>query len=650
MTAEWRFEPKRRSQKSRDPMQASFFSNASIDDDTHALVREAIQNSLDAKAAPDSSNPVKVRFFIGERPAGDGSMNRYLPPSAWDHFNANDNGLTNPPTPSDNCRFLVYEDFNTHGLVGDENDAEPINKNSFYYFMRAEGQSGKEEGDRGRHGIGKYVFPYTSRIRMFIAATVRSTDKRCLVAGQCVLKSHHVNAQQYTPDGWWGVYKQENNDDYFQLPVDDETGSLLKELRKDFRLARKRSDTGLSIIIPYIQDEVTSEKLAEHVIREYFWPILKNQLCVEVVQDESTKTINAESIYHNLSDLLTLEAAQRIMPFISLAVRTLPSNNCPVIELNLPTSPSQPKWNKQYLDKEIATIILKTVANEGACVCIRCPLHVQLNDQKNTLTSYFDIFLTKDISDTSRKPLFVREGITIPEDRVHSVRGYISIVSIEQGSLATLLGDSENPAHTEWEKNAPKFKGKYRWGPTTIDFVRLSVSKLLKLLSQGDEELDTSVLSDIFYLETPENDEDVPTARKRRKQQKPDPEDEPVNPIPPPKPKTYRLSKTDDGFVIKGPKTPLNRSRLYKVRVAYDLVGSSKEKALKRHHKNDFDFCNGTHVNKPTTESLKILKTDKNTIVFLASNNDFKLEVTGFDQHRDIIVDVKSEAVSNETI
>ena len=650
MTAEWRFEPKRRSQKSRDPMQASFFSNASIDDDTHALVREAIQNSLDAKAAPDTSAPVKVRFFIGYRPAGDESMHRYLPPSAWDHFNADDNGLANPPTPSDDCRFLVYEDFNTHGLVGDEYDAEPRNKNSFYYFMRAEGQSGKEEGDRGRHGIGKYVFPYTSRIRMFIAATVRSTDKKCLVAGQCVLKSHHVNAQQYTPDGWWGVYKQENNDDYFQLPVDDNTGSLLKQLRKDFGLTRKKSDTGLSIIMPYIQDEVTSEKLAEHVIREYFWPILKNQLCVEVVEDKNTKIINAESIYHNLSELLPLEVAQRIMPFISLAARTLPSNDCPVIELKLPTSPSQPKWNKQYLDKETATIILKAISREESCACIRCPLHVQRINQNITSTSYFDIFLTKDISDTSQKPLFVREGITIPEDRVPSVRGYISIVSIEQGSLATLLGDSENPAHTEWEKNAPKFKGIYRWGHSTIDFVRLSVSKLLKLLSQGDEELDTSILSDIFYLETSESDEDVPIARKRRKQPKPGSEDEPVSPIPPARPKTYRLSKTDDGFVITGPSTPLNSPRLYKVRVAYDLFSASKEKALKRHHKNDFDLCNGTHVNKPIIKNLKVLKTDKNTIIFLVNKNDFKLEITGFDKHRDIIVDVKSEAVSDEAI
>ena len=49
MSTEWRFERKRFSQKSRQPMQASFFTTSSIDDDTHALVRESIQNSLDAE-------------------------------------------------------------------------------------------------------------------------------------------------------------------------------------------------------------------------------------------------------------------------------------------------------------------------------------------------------------------------------------------------------------------------------------------------------------------------------------------------------------------------------------------------------------------------------------------------------------------------
>ncbi|HHQ4620077.1 TPA: hypothetical protein ACSP2N_004141, partial [Aeromonas veronii] len=88
MTAKWLFEPKRRNQKSRDPMQASFFTNSSIDDDTHALVREAIQNSMDAKSNLEPEKPVYVRFSLGSHDASTGIMDRYISEDAWHHFNA----------------------------------------------------------------------------------------------------------------------------------------------------------------------------------------------------------------------------------------------------------------------------------------------------------------------------------------------------------------------------------------------------------------------------------------------------------------------------------------------------------------------------------------------------------------------------------
>lgn len=300
--ASWRFEPKRRSQKSRDPMQASFFTNASIDNDTHALVREAIQNSLDAKKDHNSDEPVCVRFYIGSHNADSGVMNRYIPDEAWLHFNAEDNGLASPPVRTDDCRFLVYEDFNTEGLIGDERAFEAETGNSFYFFMRAEGQSGKQKGERGRHGIGKYVFPYTSGIRMFIAVTVRNSDGRCLIAGQSVLKSHQVGEQRFTPDGWWGTFEKDGEDDYFQLPVDSH--SLFHQLKNDFGLERQTDQSGLSLIMPFVQEEVTGNKIAEHVIQEYFWPILNGQLVVSVFESGEAKAINAETIRENLDELL----------------------------------------------------------------------------------------------------------------------------------------------------------------------------------------------------------------------------------------------------------------------------------------------------------------------------------------------------------
>ena len=641
----WKFEKKHRGQKSRDPMQASFFTNASIDDDTQALVREAIQNSLDAKYVHESCEPVRVRFNIAQHNTSNRVMERYLSDEAWLHFNAEDNGLTTPPTSSNNCRYLVYEDFNTKGLVGNELASEAELGNSFYYFMRAEGQSGKEDGERGRHGIGKFVFPYTSGIRMFIAATVRSSDKRCLIAGQSVLKFHHVNDEQYTPDGWWGEFE----DDGFQLPIED--SALFEQLRNDFQLARTLTETGLSLIMPYIRDEVTADILSEHAIREYFWPILQGQLTVEIVENGEHRVIDMNSITTKLDELIPQKNVGKISPFIKLANQVFGEANLPNIELNIPTSPASPVWNESYLTKEIASTINEKLSIPDIVIRIKCPLFVRRKGTKTASISHFDIYISKEVSDSSQKPLFIREGITIPEDRVPKVRGYTSIVVIEAGKLATLLGDSENPAHTEWEKNATKFKGKYNWGYRTIDFVRLSVTKLLKLLSQGDSDEDVTVLSDIFYLDLPENKEEVPESRKKNVMKKPSSK----NPMPPPiphqrKPRTYRLIKRQNGFVLSGPKEPLAAPRKYKVTVAYDFAGASKKSALKKYHKNDFDLSKGKNVDIPISEKVDDFEISSNKISFTASDNEFEVVVTGFDYRRDIIVDINSEVSTDEEV
>ncbi|WOJ92926.1 hypothetical protein R0135_14185 [Congregibacter variabilis] len=649
MTAEWRFEPKRRSQKSRDPMQASFFTNSSIDDDTHALVREAIQNSLDAKTDAEAVDPVRVRFKIGTHSGDSELIARYIPEDAWLHFNASDNGLQSPPVAADDCRYLVYEDFNTEGLVGDERAFEAENGNSFYFFMRAEGQSGKHEGERGRHGIGKYVFPYTSGIRMFMMATVRASDSRCLIAGQSVLKSHQVSGERFTPDGWWGHFEKDGADDYFALPIEDL--GLFSQLRDDFDLARESDQTGLSLILPYIQDEVTAEKLSEHVVGEYFWPILSGQLVVEVIEQGKRRVIDGTSIRENLDDLLPAGHIEQIAPYIALAHRALHLKDFVAVELSLPEAPSMPKWDKDYLSKGVAKEIHEELAKPDAFVRIRCPLYVCANAALEAKTSHFDIFLSKDITDTSRKPRFVREGIIIPEDRVPKVRGYTSMVVIDSGDVATLLGDSENPAHTEWEKNATKFKGKYKWGPTTIDFVRLSVGKFLNLMSQGDEEEDRALLSDIFFLDAPENEDDVPDARKRRKKIKPGPDPAPpIDPPPPARPRTFRLSKLDGGFVVRGPRTPLLTDRSYKVLVAYDFSGASKSRAMKQWSKNDFDLERADALGLVEAKNMGAVVIGGNTVEFQASTSDFSLIVHGFDSRRDLIVEVESEAVLNEEV
>src|SRR5947208_7687924 len=161
----WWFRKKAQDEKIRNPIQGEFFSAEAIDGPSEALVRESIQNSLDAMAS--ECVRVHIALYSGEDALA-GSAVRELFEPAWPHYSATGNGLRadTAPRPGSSCPFLVVEDFGTKGLTGDptrsDPDPDPNVKNPFFLFFRAEGLSGKSGTELGRWGIGKYVFARSS--------------------------------------------------------------------------------------------------------------------------------------------------------------------------------------------------------------------------------------------------------------------------------------------------------------------------------------------------------------------------------------------------------------------------------------------------------------------------------------------------------
>ena len=98
----WHFSKVAPSRKNREAMQGEFFAaNKNI---TSSLIREAIQNSLDARLNNGDSTshgngcskrpPIKIRvFFSGDQSALAWNNVRPFFSDAWGHYNAEDNGL-----------------------------------------------------------------------------------------------------------------------------------------------------------------------------------------------------------------------------------------------------------------------------------------------------------------------------------------------------------------------------------------------------------------------------------------------------------------------------------------------------------------------------------------------------------------------------
>jgi hypothetical protein len=261
MTAQWIFKELRPGDKDRQPTQGEFFATDAIRSPAEALVRETIQNSLDA-GIKGAAGPVRVRFHLANGPHALPAKiaQRYFK-DGWNHFFSANNGLDDVPNNTDDCPFLVAEDFGTSGLTGEVNQWRhiPGQKNPFYYFFRTEGRSGKGEEDRGRWSIGKYVFPRSSRINAFIALTVRSDDSRRLLMGQTVLKSHSVGSKYFTPDGDYG----QPDGNGLVLPVDDKL--FLDQFCQDFKLRRDR-EPGLSVVVPWVDEDFTKKALLQAVM------------------------------------------------------------------------------------------------------------------------------------------------------------------------------------------------------------------------------------------------------------------------------------------------------------------------------------------------------------------------------------------------
>ena len=168
-SGEWKFREMSRGEINVDPIEGEFFTTEAIGSITDALVRESIQNSLDASAG---RGPVKVRFsfFSGSGKDSNEIRNLYID-GLGPHLQTKHSGLQEVPSPSAGLDYILIEDFRTRGLQGDIYQYDDLDdegkRNDFYYFWRNIGRTQKESTDLGRWGLGKTVFQAASRINSF---------------------------------------------------------------------------------------------------------------------------------------------------------------------------------------------------------------------------------------------------------------------------------------------------------------------------------------------------------------------------------------------------------------------------------------------------------------------------------------------------
>lgn len=637
---EWRFKQLTRNDTLQNASHLEFFHNEALQSAVDALAREDIQNRLDARAR--NQPRVEVRYRLCG-PALSGKHDQWFHGLA-PHLSAPQvkEELGGHPTLQRPLQWLVIEDFSTTGLEGDperfqDPDVEPGLRNDFFWFIRNVGRSGKKGGDRGRWGLGKIVYPAASQIRSFFAYTVRQSDHQSLLVGRSVLAVHNLRGQQHDSEGYFGRFDDKEHI-YFATPEIEAT--KLDGFVRDFDLTRQNDEPGLSIVIPWPEADITLKALTRSLVEHWFWVILDDRLVVRLSLPATGEefVLSADTVENVIRQQVgedTFEG-QQLLRKLQFARAVQAFDDEQVITLKAPPGRSAPKWDStedRFESQEILDDLRKRYI-EGDLLAFEVPVRVQRKDGTLDKASSFEVYLQRTGTGGTAIETFLRDGLTIPGQHFLREPGVIAIIKagdVADDALGTLLGDAENPAHTRWERGGKHFRGRYEFGPSILSFVQKSASNLCSLLSRRPEGIDKDLLKELFNITEPGGETSGGPKPKTGR---------PVRPvIPPLKPPNYFIecSKFYSGFRLHRHPKALRHPAAVQVRAAYEIDGGNP---FRMHHPVDFDFSKGTGCDLEL-KGLTVQTVTANRIILRVDDPNFELTATGFDQNRDLVIDVR---------
>lgn len=646
---EWRFKPNSRDDMDVDPIQGEFFTTRDTDT-VSAIVREGIQNALDERNRGDQHEIVKVRIFLsGNKYAV--SSHDYLPllETLQPHLKSKSSGIPSLPDFNAPMPYMVFEDFNTKGLEGNpeesylENNTDQQHHN-FYYFWRNVGRSGKTDDKLGRWGLGKTVFPASSKINTFWGLTVRKSDQRKMLMGQSILRIHNRDDYMkqdsgYKPYGMFGKYK---GVDFFAVPVEYE--EELSRFEKIFRLERQKN-SGLSLVIPFVNEEINIDRLAYAAIEQYFYPILEGRLQVEIVEEDKYIQLDINSIEESVNkidfqvlsgfDDKKIRSKESLLHLFDFAKWTLGLTNEDFEILKESGIKLKPRWTKSNFPDEDSLTLIRDKFEKYNRIAFKVPLKYHPINGFAKIC-WYNAFLEKDTSLVKPENIFVRDGITI--SGISSLdKGLIrGIVVIHDIDLARMFGDSENPAHTEWQSESRNFKGKYVDGKEALVFMKSTLKKIYEHLQRPIEGMQKDLLIDFFSIPIETNEvnknKDLPDHDEGE-----DESNDPKVPLLKGKKRPILVEKIFSGLRIS--KNPLAEEipESIQLKLGYDV---QKGNPIKSYQELDFDVSKMPIVIE--SSGVYFTKKEKNELEFaIEDNTNFEISLTGFDEKRDLFLKLR---------
>ena len=275
----------------------------------------------------------------------------------------------------------------------------------------------------------------------------------------------HVKREGYT-----------DNPDILAMPI--ESSSLLDLYEKELQIQRG-SQTGTTFLIPLPMQEIKPEAITLAVINEFYFPILRGTLIVNVNDCEISSSTIAE-LAANRSENLRVAAPYR--EFLDQIAGNYLDDAQPHAVFGDRWG-EETKLSPEHLpDGKIQQ--LRDIFQDGKIVSAVFPLRVNSikdGQQKGQLR----VFL-QEAGPHEVQELFVRQDLAVDKEKsLRSAKRLAparALILIDDEVLSQFLAAAEEPTHREWNGSRPKLAQQYRNGAITLRLVRHAASRLLEML------------------------------------------------------------------------------------------------------------------------------------------------------------------------
>ena len=265
----------------------------------NSLVREAVQNSLDA--VDDESVPVKMKFHFkrlrpSEMPELINGLKRHIQ-GGLDYFNSSASKVDGMEVfqrkldyienaiEHDDLIYLEISDCNTIGMKYDVNN--PTNKVSI--FLQGDGVSAHDKSTAGgSNGIGKLAYFNASVLNTILLSSMTG-DGAVSFMGSARLITNEIDGKKYRD---FGSYRGE------------ERGAVMDadEIPVIFRRDKYNIGTSFYILGIDIENEGIDKIITiikESICRNYFKAIADKHLDVDIIDDVTSEKIKVELLNTN---------------------------------------------------------------------------------------------------------------------------------------------------------------------------------------------------------------------------------------------------------------------------------------------------------------------------------------------------------------